>query len=49
MSFTAAAVLAAEAGSESEINPWLVGVAVLVVFVLLLLGLFTFGKGRQHS
>jgi hypothetical protein len=32
-----------------EINHWIVGGGVLLIFVLLLLALLVFGAGREHS
>jgi len=32
-----------------DVNPWVVGGVTLAVFVLLGIGLFAFGKGREHS
>lgn len=46
----------ASAAEESEhqlrdigINPYGVGAIALVILVVLLLGLLSFGKGREHS
>jgi hypothetical protein len=32
-----------------EINHWLIGAAVLLVFLALLIALLVFGAGREHS
>jgi Sec-independent protein translocase protein TatA len=32
-----------------EINHWLVGAGVLVIFLVLMLALLIFGAGREHS
>ncbi|WP_370618741.1 hypothetical protein [Mumia sp. Pv 4-285] len=47
MSFTD--LLAQGAEHEEALSPYVVGGAVLLLFVLLLFGLFAFGKGREHS
>ncbi len=49
MSFTSLVTAAAGAHSEPAVNPWLVGVVTLALLVALLVGLFSFGKGREHS
>lgn len=42
-------VLAQTAENDEALSPYVVGGAVLLVFMLLLVGLFAFGKGREHS
>jgi hypothetical protein len=34
---------------ELPADPWVFGVVALVVFLLLLVGLLIFGKGRAHA
>lgn len=50
MSLSEFAVVAAESG-HTEHSPWpyVVGVVVLVIFLLLLAGLLAFAGGREHS
>ena len=48
MSLAPLLVSAAEGGS-SGINPYAVGVLVLVLLVAMILGLMAFGAGRDHS
>ena len=40
---------AAETSTEHPIDPWAVGAITLVILVALLVGLFAFGKGRDHT
>ncbi|MGH1562376.1 hypothetical protein [Mumia sp. DW29H23] len=42
-------VVAQGAEHEEALSPYVVGAATLVFFVLLIVGLFAFGKGRQHT
>ena len=49
MSLTSLITVAAETHSEPAINPWLVGVVALALLLALLVGLLSFGKGREHS
>ncbi|MFD1826308.1 MULTISPECIES: hypothetical protein [Mumia] len=52
MSFTGSVftdLLAQSAEQEEALSPYVVSGAVLLLFVLLLVGLFAFGKGREHS
>ena len=50
MSLTPPLILAAaEAEAGSGINPWLVGVGVFVLLLVLLGGVMAFGGGRDHS
>ena len=38
---------AAEHGPD--VNPWVVGIVVLAIFLSLILGVLSFGKGREHT
>jgi hypothetical protein len=50
MSFAPLIVLAAGSpSSEHGINPYFVGGALLIVFLLLMAGLLAFGAGRDHT
>ncbi len=49
MSLRSLVTAAAEVHSEPPVNPWLIGVITLALLLALLLGLFSFGKGREHS
>ncbi len=50
ISQTALAVLqAAEEHGEPAVNPWFIGGAVLLVLILMLLAVVSFGGGRDHS
>lgn len=40
---------ATEGAEEAAVNPWLVGIIVLVLFLGALGGLIAFGGGREHS
>lgn len=40
---------AAEEGAHSGPNHWLIGGIVLFIFLGLLIGLVSFGGGREHS
>ena len=40
---------AAETAASSGPNHWVVGAAVLLIFVVLIAGLLAFGAGRDHS
>ena len=40
---------AAEHSEEPALNPYLVGAVSLVILLVLLFGLTSFGKGRDHS
>ncbi|MFC6151952.1 MULTISPECIES: hypothetical protein [Mumia] len=42
-------IVAQGAENEEALSPYVVGGAVLLLFLLLLFGLFAFGKGREHS
>ena len=42
-------LLAASAEHGPDVNPYVVGAVMLGVFVLLMLGLLSFGKGRDHT
>jgi hypothetical protein len=44
-----AQIVAQGAESDEALSPYVVGGAVLLVFVLLIIGLFAFGKGREHT
>lgn len=44
-----AAAESAEEVHDAGINPWVVGIIVLAIFTILMLGLMSFGKGREHS
>jgi hypothetical protein len=35
--------------TELPVEPWVIGVVALAVFLLLLIGLLIFGKGRAHA
>jgi hypothetical protein len=41
--------VAAESSAEQGINPWLVGVVIFAILLLLMGGLLAFGAGRDHS
>ena len=41
--------LAAEAESESAVNPYVVGGVTLAILLVLLLAVVSFGGGREHS
>jgi hypothetical protein len=32
-----------------NVNPWWVGLSIMVLLILLMLGLLAFGAGRDHS
>jgi hypothetical protein len=51
MSMTSLVILAAESGSHEEggVNPWVVGVGIFVLLLLLMGALVVFGGGREHS
>jgi hypothetical protein len=49
MSLTSTITLAAESSSASGINHWVVGAITLGILLVLMLGLLTFGRGRDHS
>lgn len=38
-----------EAHSEPAVNPWLIGIITLAIFMAMLIGLLMFGAGRDHS
>jgi hypothetical protein len=40
---------AATEAQSAGINPWVVGVSVLALLVILMLGLLAFGGGRDHT
>jgi hypothetical protein len=40
---------AAEEGAHSGPNHWLIGGIVLLIFLGMLIGLVSFGGGREHS
>jgi hypothetical protein len=40
---------AATEAQSSGINPWVVGVSVLALLLILMLGLLAFGGGRDHT
>ncbi|MCW2746918.1 MAG: hypothetical protein JWP10_60 [Nocardioidaceae bacterium] len=46
-------LLAAAAETTTEhgphVNPWVVGIVVFSILLFLMLGLLSFGKGREHS
>ena len=42
-------VVAQGAEHEEALSPYVVGGATLIFFLLLIVGLFAFGKGRQHT
>ena len=42
-------VSAATEAQSSGINPWVVGVSVLALLVILMLCLLAFGGGRDHT
>ena len=42
-------LVTAAAATDSGINPWVVGVGVFVLLLVLLGGLLAFGGGRDHS
>ena len=47
---SAARLLSAATEAEaSGINPWVVGVSVLALLLILMLGLLAFGGGRDHT
>ena len=48
-SFLAAAEEAAEHTRDIGIDPYAVGAIALGILVVLMLGLLSFGKGREHS
>jgi uncharacterized membrane protein len=47
--FPAPLLTAAAEAEKSGINHWLVGAAVLLMFVVLMAALLAFGAGREHS
>ncbi len=49
MSMILAAAEGAEHHRDLGIEPWAVGLIFLAVLTLLMLGLLSFGKGRDHS
>ena len=49
MSLTSLITAAAEHSEEPAIHPYLVGAIALGILLVLLFGLMTFGKGRDHS
>lgn len=42
-------IVAQAAENASEVSPLVVGIVVLAMFVILLLGVLAFGKGRDHT
>ena len=44
-----AATQAEEATHELPASPWVIGGIILALFLLMLMGLLSFGKGREHS
>jgi hypothetical protein len=42
-------VSAATEAQSSGINPWVVGVSVLALLMILMLALLAFGGGREHT
>jgi hypothetical protein len=44
-------ILTAESatGESGGLNPWAVGIAILLVLLVLLLAVVSFGGGREHS
>lgn len=42
-------ILAESAEHGPDVNPYVVGVVVLALFLLLMFGLLSFGKGRDHT
>ncbi len=42
-------ILAAEAESEPAVSPYVIGGTALVVLLVLLLAVVSFGGGREHS
>ena len=42
-------ILAEAATHGPDVNPYVVGIVVLAIFVFLMLGLLSFGKGREHA
>ncbi|MGZ5368050.1 hypothetical protein [Aeromicrobium sp.] len=49
MSMILAAAEGAEHTRDLGIHPYVVGLIALAVFTILMLGLLSFGKGREHS
>ena len=49
MSLAPLLVSAAEGGSGSGPNHWLIGAGVLVLFIMMLVALLAFGGGRDHT
>lgn len=42
-------IVTASAEHGPDVNPYVVGAVMLAIFVLLILGVLSFGKGREHS
>ena len=42
-------ILAEAAEHGPDVNPWVVGIVVLAFFLVLMLSVLSFGKGREHS
>ena len=49
MALTSVVFHAAESASTGGVNPWFVGGSLMVIFLALIIGLLSFGKGREHS
>ena len=49
MSLAPLLISAAEGGSTSGPNHWVIGAGVLLIFVAMLAGLLAFGGGRDHT
>ena len=46
---TSAVLIAAEEGGEPGISPYVVGLIAFGILMVLLIGLVSFGGGREHS
>jgi hypothetical protein len=42
-------VVTAAESAATEVSPWVVGVGVFVLLLVMLAGLLAFGAGRDHS
>jgi hypothetical protein len=49
MSIASSHVVTAAGAGASEVNPWVVGIGVFVLLLLMLAGLLAFAGGRDHS
>lgn len=48
-SAAAAVTLATESGTSGGVNPYVIGVSIFALLVVIMLALLAFGGGRDHS